>query len=49
MGVLDVILLVWHWLVSIAGTVAVACVILAFVFFVVEIIIYKTKKRRDRS
>ncbi|MCD8300051.1 MAG: hypothetical protein LUC41_02575 [Clostridiales bacterium] len=49
MGFLNLILMIWHWLVSVAGTIAVACVILAFILFLVELAIYKRKKRRNQS
>ncbi len=39
----------WHWAVSCAGAIVMWCVLAAVVLFVVELFIYRSKRRRDRS
>ncbi len=39
----------WHWLVSFMGSVVLWCFLAAIVLAIVELCIYRAKKRRDRS
>ncbi len=39
----------WHWVVNALGAVVLWCFLACVVLFVVELLIYRFKKRRDRS
>ncbi len=49
MGVWQGILVGWHWLITVLGSIVFWCFIACLVIFVVELLIYRSKKRRDRS
>ncbi|MCC8028275.1 MAG: hypothetical protein LIO75_00455 [Lachnospiraceae bacterium] len=43
------ILILWDWSRSFFGTVFVACVLIGFVLFLVELAIYRAKKKSEKT
>ncbi len=39
----------WHWVVSFLGSVVWWCFLACLVIFVIELLVYRRKKRRDRQ
>ncbi len=49
MAVWQGILSGWHWVVSVLGSIVLWCFLAAVVLVVIELVIYRRKRRRERT